>query len=160
MKEERFDRIEKELKELHRELSVISGRLSVQREGFKFSDLVQEVAGAVLLPFPFAASSDIWELSEKISLAHAVFILLFILVLLFFVIEYSNLGNWKKEHLVGFLPLRLITITTVSLVVSAASLLVLGVYPAIIDSASWFFKATVLVCLFSVIGSFGLDAAK
>jgi uncharacterized membrane protein len=160
LKEDKFDRIEKELEELHKELSRISGRLSLQREGFKFSDLVQEVAGAVLLAFPFAVNSDIWELSEKISVAHATFILLFLIVSLFFVIEYSNLGNWKKEHLVGFLPLRLVTITVVSLLVSALSLLVLGVYPAIIDSASWFFKATVLVCLFSVVGSFGLDAAK
>ncbi|WP_457677985.1 DUF2391 family protein [Thermovibrio sp.] len=159
MDRERLERIERELRTIEEKVSSIDERLQKNRS-FSFADLIQEVAGATLLAFPFAANSDIWELSEKISVAHALFILLLVATSLFFVIEYSGIGDFKVQHLGGFLPLRLLTILTVSLFVSALSLLILGVYPSIIGNLKWLFKATVLITLFSVIGSFGLDAAK
>ena len=79
---------------------------------------------------------------------------------LFVFIRYSNLGNWKVQNLAGFLPLRLVTSFFISLLISAFALLILGIYPGIIDNTNWFVKTVILVTLFSVIGSIGLDAAK
>ena len=160
MDRDELKRIERELHAIEETVSQISERLKERKESFKFSDFVQEVAGAVLLAFPFAANADVWELAKEISLSHALFILFLVAVALFFVIEYSNLANFKVQHVAGFLPLRLFTILTISLTVSALALVILGVYPSIIKEGEWFFKATVLITLFSVIGSFGLDAAR
>ncbi|RKQ63301.1 putative integral membrane protein DUF2391 [Thermovibrio guaymasensis] len=160
MDKERIEEIEKELQALQESVVQIREDLKGKREGFRFSDFIQEVMGATLLAFPFAANADIWELSKKISFLHVVLILILITAGLFFAIKYSNLGNFKVQQVAGFLPLRLITILSISLFVSALSLLVLGVYPSIVDNLGWFFKATVLITLFSVMGSFGLDAAK
>ncbi len=160
MEDRKLKEIERELHAIEEAVNQINERLKVKKESFKFSDFVQEVAGAVLLAFPFAANADIWELAKEISLPHALFILFLVAVSLFFVIEYSNLGNFKVQHVAGFLPLRLLTILTVSLTVSALALVILGVYPSIVKGGEWFFKTTVLITLFSVIGSFGLDAAR
>jgi uncharacterized membrane protein len=159
LKEESFKEIEKELQTIEKQLKEINDHFKLQ-EGFKFSDFVQEIAGATLMAFPFAANSDVWELSQKMSNFHALLLVLLIVVGLYFVIKYGKIGNWKVQNLGGFVPLRLITILAVSFTVSALALLILGVYPAIVDNKDWFFRAVVLVSLFSVMGSFGLDAAK
>ena len=160
MKEKETERIERELRQIEEQISEISRKLEGEASGLRFSDIVQETAGAALLAFPFAANADIWELSQKMSTAHAVFLLILTVSGLYGVIKYGKIGNWKVQNIGGFLPLRLLTITLISLSVSALSLLILGVYPSVINSLQWFFKAVILVFLFSTMGSFGLDAAK
>ena len=127
---------------------------------FQLKDLIQEIAGAMLLAFPFAANADIWELSRKMSFYHCILLIVLIIAGLYTIIEYGRLENWSNQNIVGILPLRLITILLISVVVSLLALLILGVYPSIINNKVWLLKATVLITLFSVMGSFGLDAAK
>lgn len=160
MKEKEVEEIERELLQIEKQISEINRKLEREATTLRFSDIVQEAAGAALLAFPFAANADIWELSQRMSMAHAVFLLILTIFGLYGVIKYGKIGNWKVQNIVGFLPLRLLTITSISLLISALSLVILGVYPSIIDSLQWFFKAVVLVFLFSTMGSFGLDAAK
>ncbi len=160
MKKEEIERLERELHQIEEQIDAINRKLSTEEADLKLADIVQEAAGAVLLAFPFAASEDVWELSQKMSMKHALFLLLLTVAGLYVVIRYGKIGNWKLQKLGGFLPLRLLTITTISFTVSALSLLILGVYPSVINSPDWFFKASVLVFLFSTMGSFGLDAAK
>ena len=127
---------------------------------FQLKDLIQEIAGAMLLAFPFAANADIWELSRKMSFYHCILLIVLIIAGLYTIIEYGRLENWSNQNIIGILPLRLITILLISVVVSLLALLILGVYPSIINNKVWLLKATVLITLFSVMGSFGLDAAK
>ena len=157
---ERIEKIEKELKALDEKLSKVAESLENKEQNLKFSDIIQEFTGAIILAFPFAANADIWEISKNMTEYHACALLLFMSLGLFVFIKYSNLGNWKVQNIIGFLPLRLITTLLISLTVSAFSLLILGIYPSIIDNLSWFAKTVILVSLFSVIGSIGLDAAK
>jgi uncharacterized membrane protein len=159
LEEKKIEEIERELHNIEEQLKEINSRFKLQ-EGFKLSDFIQEIAGATLMAFPFAANSDVWELSQKMSNLHALLLVVLIVVGLYFVIKYGKIGNWKVQNVGGFVPLRLITILAVSFTVSALALLILGVYPAIVDSKEWFLRAVVLVSLFSVMGSFGLDAAK
>jgi len=154
------DKIEKQAEGIEKEIEKIRNKIKYEKSGFQLKDLIQEIAGAILLAFPFAANADIWEISQKMSLLHSIILLLFIIVGLFLVIKYGKLENWKTQDIAGVLPLRLITILTIAFVVSALSLLILGIYPSIITNLSWFLKTTVLITLFSVMGSFGVDAAK
>lgn len=160
MEEREIERIERELHQINGKINAINRRLEKEDSNLKLSDVIQEAAGAALLAFPFAASEDVWELSEKMSLPHALFLFFLTLFGLYVVIKFGKIGNWKVQNLGGFLPLRLLTITAISLTVSALSLLILGVYPSVINNSEWFFKAVILVFLFSTMGSFGLDAAK
>ena len=160
MEEKEIEKIERELHQIEEQISAINRKLEREETTLKFSDIVQEAAGAALLAFPFAASEDVWELSQKMSLSHALFLLVLTIIGLYTVIKFGKIGNWKVQNLGGVLPLRLLTITAISLTVSALSLIILGVYPSVIDNYQWFLKAVVLVFLFSTMGSFGLDAAK
>ncbi|WP_041737450.1 DUF2391 family protein [Desulfurobacterium thermolithotrophum] len=155
-----IEKIEKELISLDKKISKVAENIENKKKRFNFNDFIQEIAGAIILAFPFAANADIWEISKAMSKLHAFILLILIIFGLFIFINYSNLGNWKVQNLAGFLPLRLVTSFFISLTVSAISLLVLGIYPGIIDNTDWFIKTVILVTLFSVIGSIGLDAAK
>ena len=160
MEEKEIEKIERELHQIEEQINALNRKLEKEETTLKFSDIVQEAAGAALLAFPFAASEDVWELSRNMSLPHAIFLLILTITGLYVVIKFGKIGNWKVQNLGGFLPLRLLTITAISLTVSAFSLLILGVYPSVINNPEWFIKAVVLVFLFSTMGSFGLDAAK
>ncbi|TCK02524.1 DUF2391 family protein [Phorcysia thermohydrogeniphila] len=157
----------KEINELRQEIESIDSRLkeiaetlSVSKKNFNFNDFIQEITGAVILAFPFAANADIWEISKNMTFYHAAFTFIATVLGLFIFIRYANVGNWKTQNLAGFIPLRLLTSLIISLVISALSLLILGIYPGIINTFSWFIKTVILVTVFSVIGSIGLDAAK
>ncbi len=160
LEEKEIEKIERELHQIEEQINTINRKLEREETTLKFSDIVQEAAGAALLAFPFAASEDVWELSRKMSISHALFLLFLTVIGLYVVIKFGKIGNWKIQNLGGFLPLRLLTITVISLTVSALSLLILGVYPSVINNPQWFIKAAILVFLFSTMGSFGLDAAK
>ncbi len=160
MNREEVKKLENELQEIEKQIEAINRKLEGGATGLNPSDIIQETAGAALLAFPFAVSSDIWELSEKMSNVHALFLLILTVLELYIVIRFGKIGNWKIQNIGGFLPLRLLTITLISLAVSALSLVILGVYPSVIDSPQWFLRAVILVFLFSTMGSFGLDAAK
>jgi len=160
LEREKIERIEKELVALDKKISRVAETLENRKQNLGFSDLIQELTGAVILAFPFAANADIWEISKNMSDLHAFALLVSMVFGLFVFIRYSNLGNWKVQNLAGFLPLRLVTSFFISLLISAFSLLILGIYPGIIDNTNWFVKTIILVTLFSVIGSIGLDAAK
>jgi len=160
LEREKIERIEKELVALDKKISRVAETLESRKQNLGFSDLIQELTGAVILAFPFAANADIWEISKNMSDLHAFALLVSMVFGLFVFIRYSNLGNWKVQNLAGFLPLRLVTSFFISLLISAFSLLILGIYPGIIDNTNWFVKTVILVTLFSVIGSIGLDAAK
>ncbi|GAB6077257.1 DUF2391 family protein [Desulfurobacterium crinifex] len=160
LEREKIERIEKELVALDKKISRVAETLENRKQNLGFSDLIQELTGAVILAFPFAANADIWEISKNMSDLHAFALLVSMVFGLFVFIRYSNLGNWKVQNLAGFLPLRLVTSFFISLLISAFSLLILGIYPGIIDNTNWFVKTVILVTLFSVIGSIGLDAAK
>ena len=160
LEREKIERIEKELVALDKKISRVAETLEIRKQNLNFSDLIQELTGAVILAFPFAANADIWEISKNMSDLHAFALLVSMVFGLFVFIRYSNLGNWKVQNLAGFLPLRLVTSFFISMLISAFALLILGIYPGIIDNTNWFVKTVILVTLFSVIGSIGLDAAK
>ncbi|SMP07806.1 Uncharacterized membrane protein [Desulfurobacterium pacificum] len=155
-----FETIKEEIELLEKHLSNIEGSLKQEKSSFNFNDFIQELTGAIILALPFATNADIWEISKSMSWIHAVCLLIAMVFGIYMFIKYSNFGNWKIQNVAGFLPLRLITSILISMVVSALILIALGIYPAIVDNVNWFVKTIILVSIFSVIGSIGLDAAK
>jgi uncharacterized membrane protein len=160
MNKREITELKQEIKSIDSRLKEIAETLSVNRKSFGFNDFIQEITGAVILAFPFAANADIWEVSKDMTSLHAAFTLVATVLGLFVFIRYADVGNWRAQNLAGLIPLRLLTSLVISLVVSALALLILGIYPSIINTVGWFVKAVILVTLFSVMGSIGLDAAK
>ena len=154
------EKVEEELDSINKRLSLIEKTLKSKRDSFSFDDFVQELIGAVVLALPFAANSDLWEISKEMTYFHVFLLFSVVVAGIFLFIKYSNFGNWEIQNVAGFLPLRLITSLFISLFVSAVVMIVLGIYPFIINNLSWFFKMVVLTSIFSVIGSLGFDAAK
>jgi len=157
---EEFEEIRKEIETIEKHISSLESSLKKPRSSFSFNDFIQELTGAVVLALPFATDADVWEISKSMSWFHSILLLAAMVVGVYLFIKYSNFGNWKVQNVAGFLPLRLITSMLISMVVSALILVALGIYPSIVNNLSWFAKTVILVSLFSVIGSLGLDAAK
>ncbi len=160
MEKQDLEKIRTELENIENKIDNLSSKLENSKKPFSFSDFIQELTGAVVLAFPFAANADIWEISKKMTPIHALLVLTVTIAGLFVFINYSNLGSWKVQNVGGIVPLRLLTTIAISFVVSTAAILILGIYPGIIDSYGWLLKTVILVTLFSVIGSIGFDAAK
>ncbi len=155
-----FETLKEEMELLEKHLSNIENSLKQGKSSFSFNDFIQELTGAFILALPFATNADVWEISKSMSWYHATFLLTAMVFGIYLFIKYSNFGNWKIQNIAGFLPLRLITSLIISMVISALILIALGIYPAIVNNLAWFAKTVILVSLFSVIGSLGLDAAK
>ncbi|WP_461829622.1 DUF2391 family protein [Aquifex sp.] len=161
--------MERKLEDMDRKLEDIEEKItellndyenSKKEQTLKFSDLVQELIGALIIALPFSLTEEIWELASRLSLGR-VFLIFFITVLVVYLfLRFSKLQNWAMQNVFGFIPLRLITSLSVSLLVSLFSILLFGIYPDFLSSPEQVIKATLLVTTFAVIGSLGLDMAK
>ena len=161
--------MERKLEDMDRRLEGIEEKItelfndyenSKKEQTLKFSDLVQELIGALIIALPFSLTEEIWELASRLSLER-VFLIFFITVLVVYLfLRFSKLQNWAMQNVFGFIPLRLITSLSVSLLVSFFSILLFGIYPDFLSSLEQVVKATLLVTTFAVIGSLGLDMAK
>ena len=161
--------MEKRLEDMDRKLNDIEEKLteifndyenSKRRQTLKFADLVQELIGALIIALPFSLTEEIWELAGRLSLFRVFFIFFFTVSIVYLFLKYSKLQNWAMQNVLGFIPLRLITSLSVSLLVSFISLLLFGIYPDFLESPEQVLKATILVTTFAVIGSLGVDMAK
>jgi uncharacterized membrane protein len=155
----------KDIKNLNKHIEVLEQEIKKLRERniphkLSLEDLFQEVAGAVAVAFTMALSEEIWELSQKLSWWHILAIFFFILIVANLFILYGNRKAWAKQQIFGFVQLRLLTTTVISLLVSAFVVLILGIYPAMVDNFQGYLKVVIFVASFSIIGGLGLDMAK
>jgi len=133
---DRNQREEDALKELDRDLKVLNHQLEVlekeleelRKEGkpdkLHFEDIIQELAGAVVVALTMALSEEIWELATRLSFIHIVLIYLFVLVVANFFVRYGNQKQWARQSILGFIQLRLLTSAILSFVEAGDHILV------------------------------------
>ncbi len=161
--------MERRLEDMDRKLEDIEEKItelfndyenSKKEQTLKFADLVQEFIGALIIAIPFSLTEEIWELASRLSLGRVLLIFFVTILVVYLFLRFSKLQNWAMQNVLGFIPLRLITSLSVSLMVSLFSILLFGIYPDFLDSHEQVLKATLLVTTFAVIGSLGVDMAK
>ncbi|RUM28435.1 MAG: DUF2391 domain-containing protein [Aquifex sp.] len=159
---EKLQNINRKVEELDKKISEIyqDFEKSKKLQRFKFADFVQEFIGALIIALPFSLTEEIWELAEKLSFLRVFFIYLFVVLTIFLFIRYSKLQNWEQQNVFGFIPLRMITSLSISFSVSLTSLVIFGIFPDVISDIDTLLKASLLVSVFAVIGSLGVDMAK
>ncbi len=155
-----LNEIEKHLLEIEKELKKLDERTEKKPSSLAFEDLIQELAGAVVVALTVSLSDELWDLASKLSFLHALFIYLFVLMVANLFVAYGNRKQWARQQLFGFLQLRLITSAVISFLVAAFIVAFLGIYPNFVPSFDDYFKLVLLVSSFSLIGSLGLDMAK
>jgi uncharacterized membrane protein len=160
------------LKELDRDIKVLNQHLELlereiehlrerkQPHKLGLDDIFQELAGAVAVAFTMALSEEIWELAQRLNWFHILGIFLFILLVANFFVRYGNRKQWASQVVLGFIQLRLLTTAVLALIVSAFAVVLLGVYPNMVDNFSDYLKVVLFVASFSIIGGLGLDMAK
>ena len=160
--ERKLEDMDRKLEDIEEKITEIFNDLenSKKEQTFKFSDLVQELIGALIIALPFSLTEEVWELANRLSLGRVFFIFLITILVVYIFLRFSKLQNWAMQNVLGFIPLRLITSLSVSLVVSFFSIMLFGIYPDFLDSLDQVFKATLLISTFAVIGSLGVDMAK
>ncbi len=159
---ERLKRIEESLGDLRKDVESVRSeiRASQKPDRFGLDDFIQECIGALIVAFPISMTEEIWEVSSKLSFWRIFVIMLGALGVVYFFIKHSRLQRWEAQDVAGFLPLRLITSFLIALTVSCATLYILGVYPNFLDNWEWFIKTSVLVTVFSIVGSLGVDMIR
>ena len=153
--EERLKDIEEKVSELYEDY-----KNRRKKQKFGISDFIQQLIGALIIALPFALTEEIWNLAQKLSFPRIIIIFGIITVFIYLFIKHSKLQNWESQEVMHFVPLRLITSISISVIVSFISLTLLGVYPDVINNFETLIKATLLVSVFAVIGSLGVDMAK
>jgi len=158
MERKELTNLERKVENIERELKSLTERDRPSK--LTFNDLVQELVGALVVALPAALSEEIWELSQKLSPIHIFGIYLFVLVLVNIFVRYGNQKQWEKQSLLGFIQLRLLTSALLSLLVSAVTVALLGVYPNFVEGWDNYLKVVLFVSSFAVLGSLGLDMAR
>lgn len=163
--EEKLQELDKDIKELTKQVEILEKELQELNrkenpQKLTFEDLIQELAGATAVALTISLSEEIWEIAVKLSWVHVLFIYLFILVVANIFVRYGNQKQWESQTLFGFIQLRLLTSAVLSFIVSLFVVLLLGIYPNVVNDFSNLFKVVILVSSFSLIGSLGLDMAK
>ncbi|WP_461831302.1 DUF2391 family protein [Aquifex sp.] len=151
----KVDNLEKKITEMYEDFEN-----SRKKQKLGFSDLVQELIGAMIIALPFSLTEEVWEISERLSFFRILIVYLITVFTVFLFIKYSKLQNWEQQNVLGFIPLRLITSLSISFFISLLFLTLFGVYPDMIKDLSTLLKASLLVSIFAVIGSLGVDVAK
>lgn len=159
---EKLQDIGKKVEDLDKKISEIyrDFEKSKKLQRFKFADFVQEFIGALIIALPFSLTEEIWELAKKLSFLRVLFIYLFVVLTIFLFIRYSKLQNWEQQNVFRFIPLRMITSLSISFSVSLISLVIFGIFPDVISDIDTLLKASILVSIFAVIGSLGVDMAR
>lgn len=101
------------------------------------SDLAQLVVGANVLAFPIAATEEIWDLSEQLSVLQALAFVVLSCVFLSTFIHYIHKMR-RRDHAFGsfrFHFVRLLATYGITLLVSASILALLGKFPLLSDTA-------------------------
>ena len=157
--------MEKNLESLNKKMELIEKELEILTERDKPAkltpeDLVQEMAGALVVALTMSLSEEIWELAQKLSFFHIVGIYLFVLFVANLFVRYGNQKQWEQQSLMGFIQLRLLTSAVLSLIVSALVVAILGIYPTFVNGFENYLKVVLFLSSFSIIGSLGLDMAR
>ncbi|GAB6065850.1 DUF2391 family protein [Aquifex pyrophilus] len=151
----KVDDLEKKINEMYEDFES-----SKKKQKLGFSDLVQELIGAMIIALPFSLTEEVWELAKRLSFLRVLVVYLITVITVFLFIKYSKLQNWEHQNVLGFIPLRLITSLSISFFISLLFLTLFGVYPDMIKDFPTLLKASLLVSIFAVIGSLGVDVAK
>lgn len=154
--------MEDSLKDLKKDIESMKTRMerSEKPDRFGIDDFIQQVLGAFIVALPISMTEEIWEISQKLSLLRVSIIMLGALVAVYFFIKYSRLQRWETEDIGGLLPLRLVTSFLIAFVVSSITLYTLGIYPNFLSNVEWFLKTSLLVTIFSIVGSLGVDMVR
>lgn len=105
-----------------------------RRHTIESRDLAEIIIGSLVLAFPIALTEEVWDLSSEISLARALVISISSLVFVSFFVRttYFHETTFTSSKQVAA---RALTVYSVTLLVSAATLLAFDVLPLLSDPA-------------------------
>ncbi len=153
--EERIEKIEKDISSMR---DTLEARNKSQR--LTVADLIQEFIGAVIVAFPVALTEEVWDISGKLSIGHVALVFGGAVLVVYIFIKHSRLQNWEHQEVGGVIPLRLLSSVFISFFTSLGILLLLGIYPLILKDAVWLIKTSLILSVFSLIGSLGVDMLR
>ncbi len=99
---------------------------------FNRSDIGELIIGANILAFPVAITSEIWDLSESISLINVSIIALASCIFLSIFIYYHH-SKMSEDNIANFEVKRIVATYLVTLLVSATVLMMLAKLPVLTD---------------------------
>ena len=129
-------------------------------EKFEIDDLAQQIVGATILSAPFVVTEEVWMLATNMQIWQIIAILLLTItfdILLFFYTKYQKI---KQQRIGNFIPLRIISLLTVTYLVSTIMLFIFGVIGGQVASGYASVKLVILVGLFANIGAGTADLIR
>ncbi|QCC46265.1 DUF2391 family protein [Halobellus limi] len=85
-----------------------------RRRRFALSDTVQQIVGGFLLAGPFVVTEEVWVLAQSMSPVQALFTVIIVLAIGYGALYKADDRNPERESEVGGIPLRFISLVSVS----------------------------------------------
>jgi len=156
---EDLEEIKEDIDEIKKKKSIFSG-LKRLPERFGVDDLSQQIIGAVIVSAPFAVTEEVWKLAQNLVIwqVFSIFVITIIFdILLFYFTKYQRM---KERKIANLIPLRIVSIITVTYLISALMLTILGVLGKEVILIIPGIKLVILVGLFANIGAGTADLIR
>lgn len=126
---------------------------------FSFSDIAQQIVGAVILSTPFSVTSEVWELSRDLDIFRLGFIIFLTIAFDVLLIYFTKFQNIDLTNLFSVFA-RIVSLIIISYTAAAFILYIFGVIGNQVTDFWWAVRLVVLVGLFANIGAGTADILK
>lgn len=125
---------------------------------FSIVDSAQQMVGGFLLAGPFVVTEEVWRLAENMSIFHSVLTVLIVLVIGYGALyKADSARDPEKERDFGGVPLRLVSLITISYLSVLVLIFVLSAPGTFDASYITALKVMFVTSIFSVIGAATAD---
>ncbi|MBI4044452.1 MAG: DUF2391 family protein [Candidatus Diapherotrites archaeon] len=126
---------------------------------FSFSDIAQQMVGAIILSTPFSVTSEVWELAHNLDIYRVgliIFLTVFFDILLIYFTKFQNIDLSNLASVFA----RIVSLIIISYTAAALILYIFGVIGNQVTDFWWALRLVILVGLFANIGAGTADILK
>ena len=126
---------------------------------FSFSDIAQQMVGAIILSTPFSVTSEVWELSKNLDIYRVLLIIILTICIDILLIYFTKFQNIDLTNLFSVFA-RITSLIIISYTAAALILYLFGVIGNQVTDFWWAVRLVILVGMFANIGAGTADLLK
>lgn len=126
---------------------------------FSFSDIAQQMVGAIILSTPFSVTSEVWTLARDLDIYRTGLIICLTIFFDVLLIYFTKFQNIDLSNLVSVFA-RIVSLVIISYTAAALVLYIFGVIGNQVTDFWWALKLVILVGMFANIGAGTADILK
>ncbi len=126
---------------------------------FSPSDLAQQIIGGYLIAGPFIVTEEVWVLAKNMTIFHSLVTFVMVVTIGFGALYEANKNrDFEKENEIGGVPIRLISLISVSYLSVGSLILIFNAVETFDATAFTAFKTMNIGAIFSLVGGAAIDS--